>query len=240
LSATSQAHPSVPRSAFDSDCAAVVPERAAWLVAVPLIATAVYYVLPDRLREHRWIIFGPQLAAYAALVIWLLQNRSSTGRLLVEPSRIFVAVQWGALVGLILGTLNLALLLVVIPSLGGNLSFLAETPHAQTPVWVMFPFGIAAIAILVELNFRGFQMGRLLALFGSSRVAQACAVTVSALAFAWDPFMVHVFRSLHWMAFVDGLIWGTLLLRTRSLYATITAHAIEVWILYAGLKLWFH
>jgi hypothetical protein len=103
----------------------------------------------------------------------------------------------------------------------------------------MFPLGIAAIGILVEMNFRGFQMGRLLTMLGSSPAGQAAAVTLSAFAFAWDPFMVNVFRSLHWIALADGLVWGVLLLRTQSLYATMAAHTVEVWILYTGIKLWF-
>ena len=217
----------------------MLPERGAWLVVVPLLATILYYALPGDLRENIWLILSPQLAAYGMLAIWLVQNRSPCTRLRLESSRLLAALRWGGLIGLALGVINLTVLLWVIPGLGGNLSFLRETPHAQAPLWLMFPFGIGAIAILVELNFRGFQMGRLLALFGSSRTAQGCAVIVSAFAFAWDPFMVHVFRSLNWMAFTDGVVWGVLLLRTRSLYATMAAHAVEVWILYAGLKLWF-
>jgi membrane protease YdiL (CAAX protease family) len=225
---------------YDLGLSATARERAAWLVLVPLAVTALYYFMPGQLRDNPWMVFAPQIAAYVMLALWLGQNRAWRIHLRLEPQRFRIALPWGVVVGLVLGVINLTLILIVIPELGGDLSFLRDTPHAQAPAWVMFPFGIAAIAILVELNFRGFQMGRLLALLGGSRVAQACAVAVSALAFAWDPFMVHVFRSLHWMAFVDGLIWGALLLRTRSLYATITAHAVEVWILYAGLKLWLH
>ena len=217
----------------------MVPERGAWLVVVPLLPTVLYYLLPGALRENFWLILSPQLAAYGMLAIWLGQNRKPWTRLRLESSRLLSALPWGGLTGLALGVINLTVLLWVIPGMGGNLGFLRETPHAQAPAWLMFPWGIGAIAILVELNFRGFQMGRLLALFGSSRTGQGCAVIVSAFAFAWDPFMVHVFRSLHWMALTDGLIWGVLLLRTRSLYATMAAHAVEVWILYAGLKLWF-
>ena len=216
------------------------PERAAWLVLVPLAATALYYFLPGRLRQTPWMVFAPQIAAYGMLAIWLWANRARCRRLHLELSRLFTALYWGTLIGLVMGTLNLTLLLIIIPCLGGDLSFLSNTPHAQAPPWLMFPWGIAAIGILVELNFRGFQLGRLLALGRNSPAAQVVAVIVSALAFAWDPFMVQVFRSLHWVAFTDGLVWGTLLLRTRSLYATMAAHVIEVWILYAGLKLWLH
>jgi membrane protease YdiL (CAAX protease family) len=206
---------------------------------VPLAATAVYYLLPGAIRENHWIVFAPQIAAYGMLTLWLLQNRPWRQRLWLEPQRLLPALRWGMGVGLVMGAINLTSLLVLIPGLGGDITFLRETPHAQAPLWLMFPFGIAAIGIFVELNFRGFQMGRLLALFGSSRAARAAAVTVSAFAFAWDPFMVDVFRSLHWIALMDGLIWGVLLLRTQSLYATMAAHTVEVWILYAGIKLWF-
>jgi membrane protease YdiL (CAAX protease family) len=51
--------------------------------------------------------------------------------------------------------------------------------------------------------------------------------------------MMQVFHQLHWIALWDGLVWGILLLRTGSLYATMAAHIVEVWILYAWLKLWF-
>jgi len=51
--------------------------------------------------------------------------------------------------------------------------------------------------------------------------------------------MVRVFHHLHWIAVWDGLVWGFLLLQTRSLYATMAAHTVEAWILYAWLKLWF-
>ena len=208
-------------------------------MVVPLSATALYYFLPHPLRENPAMVFAPQIAAYAMLAIWLLQNRACRQRLRLEPQSLLTELKWGVAVGLLMGAINLTSILVLIPGLGGDITFLRETPHAQAPLWLMFPFGIAAIGILVELNFRGFQMGRLLALFGSSPAAQAAAVTISAFAFAWDPFMVHVFRSLHWIALADGLIWGILLLRTQSLYATMAAHAVEVWILYAGIKLWF-
>ncbi len=217
-----------------------VPERAAWyLGVVPLAATALFYLLPHSVRENPWIVFAPQIAAYGMLAIWLHQNRHWAERLWLEPQRLLAALRWGIVVGGIMGAINLTALLVLLPGLGVDITFLRDTPHARAPLWLMFPFGIAAIGALVELNFRGFQMGRLLALFGSSRAAQAGALTLSAAVFAWDPFMVTVFRSLHWIALADGLIWGVLLLRTKSLYATMAAHTVEVWILYAGIKLWF-
>jgi membrane protease YdiL (CAAX protease family) len=217
----------------------VPPERASWLALLPVLATFSYYLLPAPLQQNLWIIFGPQLLAYGSLAAWALANPGWKTALRADPTDIRPAVQWGALVGLALGAVNLSLILLVIPELGGDITFLQSTPHAHAPAWMMFPVGIAAIGILVELNFRGFQMGRLQAVFGESQAGRIAAVVISALVFAHDPFMVRVFQHLHVIAVWDGLVWGILLLRTGSLYATMAAHTVEVWILYVSLKLWF-
>ena len=215
------------------------PERAAWLALLPALTTFGYYTLPSSLQQNSWITFSPQILAYASLAVWALSNPGWKTALRLDTNGVRPHAKWGALVGVALGAVNLSLILQVIPALGGDIIFLRETPHAQAPVWVMFPLGIAAIGILVELNFRGFQMGRLLTLFGDSLYGRIAAVVVSALVFAHDPFMVRVFQHLHVIAVWDGLVWGILLLRTGSLYATMAAHTVEVWILYVWLKLWF-
>jgi len=219
--------------------ATVPPERAAWLALVPVLATITYYALPSTLQQNLWITFGPQFLAYACLTAWLLSNTDRRTRLQLVPSALPTGLRWGALVGVALAAVNLSFILLVIPALGGEIAFLREIPHATAPVWAMFPVGIAVIGILIELNFRGFQMGRLLALFGDSSRGRIAAVVLASLMFAWDPFMVRVFQHLHWIALWDGLAWGILLLRTGSLYATMAAHTVEVWILYVSLKLWF-
>lgn len=216
-----------------------IRERAAWLALLPPLATLAYYLLPASLRQNIWIIFGPQLLAYGSLAAWALLNPGWKAALRLGSTGISQHLKWGALVGVALGAVNLSLILQVIPALGGDVTFLKTTPHAQAPLWVMFPLGIAGIGVLVELNFRGFQMGRLLVLFGDSPAGRIAAVIVSAMVFAHDPFMVRVFQHLHVIAVWDGLVWGILLLRTGSLYATMAAHTVEVWILYAWLKLWF-
>ena len=217
----------------------MTPERAAWLALLPVFATLIYYTLPGSLQQNLWIIFSPQLLAYGSLAAWVLLNPGWKTALRVDTTGIRPALKWGALVGVALGAVNLSLILQVIPALGGDITFLRETPHAQAPVWVMFPLGIAGIGVLVELNFRGFQMGRLLVLLGDSSAGRVAAAVVSALVFAHDPFTVRVFQHLHVIAVWDGLVWGILLLRTGSLYATMAAHTVEVWILYVSLKLWF-
>ena len=216
----------------------MAPERTVWLVLLPPLATALYYTLPVPLQQNLWITFSPQLLAYASLAAWALSNRGWKTLLRLDVQRIGPSLQWGALVGVALGAVNLSLILQVIPALGVDIQFLRETPHAQAPAWAMFPVGIAVIGFLVELNFRGFQMGRLLTLLGQSPAGRFGAILVSALAFSFDPFMVQVFQHLHWIALWDGLVWGILLLQTRSLYATMAAHTVEVWILYVWLKLW--
>ena len=217
----------------------MAPERAAWLALLPVFATFFYYALPFPLQQNLWITFSPQLLAYASMILWILSNRDWRASLRLDLKEISSSLKWGSLVGVALGAVNVSLILQVIPVLGSDITFLRETPHAQAPIWVMFPLGIAGIGVLVELNFRGFQLGRLLALFGDSHAGRIAAVVISALVFAYDPFTVRVFQHLHWIAVWDGLVWGILLLRTGSLYATMAAHTVEVWVLYVWLKLWF-
>jgi thiamine transporter ThiT len=95
---------------------------------------------------------------------------------------------------------------------------------------------------LVEVNFRGFLLGRLAALesglwrSSSLRRLAPLALLTSAMVFAFDPFMVVTFRQLHWIAVWDGLIWGLLWLLTRNLYVTIVAHAVEVIVVYSAVR----
>ncbi|MDE3035786.1 MAG: CPBP family intramembrane metalloprotease, partial [Nitrospirota bacterium] len=159
----------------------------------------------------------------------------------LTPRHIGQGLRWGLATGLLLGGLNVSVILYLVPLLGGDIAFLRLTPHAQAPPLFMFPWFILFIAVFVELNFRGFLLGRLLALVPQKPQplqppGKALAVIVSALAFAFDPFMVATFKHLHWIAVWDGLIWGMIWVRLRNLYATIVAHAIEVLILYAVLK----
>ncbi len=62
------------------------------------------------------------------------------------------------------------------------------------------------------------------------------ALISSTLTFAFDPFMVNTFQHLHWIALWDGLIWGSIWLRTRNLWITIVAHAVEVIVMYSTVK----
>jgi len=146
------------------------------------------------------------------------------------------------LIGLLLGCLNTFVILSAYPHLGYDITFLKTTPHGRLPLLVMVPWFICSIAFLVELNFRGFLLGRLAALESRlwnsalARRLSPLALITCALVFAFDPFMVHTFQHLHWIALWDGLIWGIIWLRTRNLYITIVAHAVEVIAMYSAVR----
>jgi membrane protease YdiL (CAAX protease family) len=118
------------------------------------------------------------------------------------------------------------------PGLGYDITFLTQTPHARIPFLVMIPWFVCVIAVFVEINFRGYILGRLLAL----SVPAPLAVVLSAMLFSFDPFMVATFRYLHWIAVWDGIVWGMMWLRFANLYAVITAHAVEVMIMYCVVR----
>ncbi len=216
------------------------PERSAWLACLPILATAFFYALPTGFRGDQALQFLPQAVAYAALAAWALRNQGLTDRLGLRPSLLGQGLRWGIPTGLLLGTANAAIILLVVPWLGYDVAFLRGTPHAQIPPVIMLPWFVLLIALFVEVNFRGFLLGRLLALAeqtaGPGAAATGLAVGVSALAFSFDPFMVITFRHLHWIALWDGLVWGLLWVRLRNLYVPIVAHAVEVMVMYSIIR----
>lgn len=218
-------------------------ERGAALALLPIAATLGFYALPASLRGQTLIQFAPQLLAYLAFGLWATQNRSLKLRLGLEQRHIGKGLRWGLLTGLLLGCLNSVVILSISPSLGYDIHFLTATPHAQLPLFVMVPWFICLIALFVELNFRGFLVGRLAALESrlwrsdlTSRLSPIALFT-SALVFAFDPFMVHTFQHLHWIALWDGLIWGLIRRQSGNLYSTIVAHAVEVIVMYSAIRL---
>ena len=217
-------------------------ERGAALALLPIAATLGFYALPASLQEQTLVLFAPQIMAYLALGLWATRNGSIASRLGLGKMNFRGGLRWGLLTGLLLGCLNTFVILSVYPHLGYDINFLKITPHGRLPFLVMVPWFICGIAFFVELNFRGFLLGRLAALesrLWRSGVAQRfspLALIASALIFAFDPFMVNTFQDLHWIAVWDGLIWGTIWLRTRNLYLTIVAHAVEVIVMYSSVK----
>lgn len=225
-------------------------ERYSWVVVFPVLATVLFYALPSSSQQRVIVQFLPQLLAYVTLTVWAVTNTDVPTRLGLSGGRLRSGILWGALTGLGLGLGNTLVVLWTVPALGGDLAFLRDTPHAQVPTALMVPWVILAIATAVELNFRGFLLGRLQAVaslvaanvFGKPRpemgscFGSALAVGSSALVFAFDPFLVSTFRHLHWIAVWDGLVWGWMRLRFGTLYAVITAHAIEVIVVYLCVK----
>ncbi len=219
-----------------------VAERTAALALLPVVATVLFYALPVGLQRDRWFQFLPQALAYLALIAWSFRNTGALERLGLKFDRFPEGVRWGLVTGLLLGAVNTLVILRLTPWLGQDIAFLKDTPHAKVPVALMVPWTIVLIAVFVELNFRGFVLGRLLALgrtaFGAhaDRFVPAAATMTSALTFAFDPFLVATFQHLHWIAVWDGLIWGTIWIRLRNLYATIIAHATEVLVMYLAVR----
>ena len=217
-------------------------ERGAALALLPTAATLGFYALPASLQEQTMVLFAPQIAAYLALGVWAAYNRDIVSRLGLEKGKILDGLRWGLLTGLLLGCLNTFVILSAYPHLGYDISFLKTTPHGRLPLLVMVPWFICSIAIFVELNFRGFLLGRLAALesglwrSGLTQRLSPLALITCALLFAFDPFMVNTFQHLHWIAVWDGLIWGIIWLRTRNLYITIVAHAVEVIVMYSAVR----
>ena len=219
------------------------PELWTALVITPLLATAFFYLLPAHAQAQRSWQFLPQRSAYACLTLWAVRNRDIPAKLGLEYGKISTGIWKGLGVGLILGSLNTVLILYGAPLLDIEIGFLRETPHAHLSPALMVPWFILLIAIGVEVNFRGFLLGRFTALLTTCPVfaqrpfvAQALALSLSSLIFAFDPFMVVTFQSLHWIALWDGLIWGGIWLYTRNLYIPITAHAMEVIIEYLTIR----
>ncbi|MDP9131751.1 MAG: hypothetical protein M3M98_01290, partial [Nitrospirota bacterium] len=207
-------------------------ERGAALGLFPLAASILFYTSPATLRQNILYQFLPQACAYAAFLVWIRLNNSPVQRLGLSLKLFPQGLRWGLVTGLLLGILNVLFILYLVPFLGGTYRFLADTPHATIPLWIMVPWFILFIAVMVELNFRGFLLGRLLAL-GLSTPA---ALLTSAMVFAFDPFLVATFQQLHWIAVWDGLVWGILWVILRNLYATMVAHAVEVLLLYLVMR----
>jgi membrane protease YdiL (CAAX protease family) len=219
-----------------------VEERGAALALLPIAATLDFYALPASLQEQTLVQFAPQILSYLSLGLWATNNRGIVSRLGLEKGNVRGGLRWGLLTGLLLGCLNTFVILSAYPHLGYDISFLKTTPHGRLPLLVMAPWFICGIALFVELNFRGFLLGRLAALesglwrSGLAQRLSPLALITCALIFAFDPFMVNTFQHLHWIALWDGLIWGIIWLRTRNLYATIVAHAVEVIVMYSAVR----
>jgi membrane protease YdiL (CAAX protease family) len=210
----------------------LLPERAASLVLLPILSTFVFYLSPIAMQDNVLVQFVPQVLSYAGLMLWGSLNGELVQRLGLPSNRLASGLAWGLMIGLVLGAINTFVILKVVPWLGYDITFLKQTPHARLPLWLMIPWVVCAIAIFVELNFRGFILGRLLAL----SIPPPLAVLLSAVLFSFDPFMVATFKYLHWIAVWDGIVWGMIWLRFTNLYAVITAHAVEVIIMYSLVR----
>jgi membrane protease YdiL (CAAX protease family) len=212
------------------------------LALLPIGSTLGYYALPASLQDLLAVQFTPQLLAYSAMGLWASHTSDLSTHLGLERAKIIAGLKWGLMTGVALGCLNTFVILSIYPSFGYDITFLKQTPHGQLPVLLMVPWLICAIALFVEVNFRGFLLGRLADYERQWRGTHSwhqiapLALLATTLTFTFDPFMVNTFRHLHWIALWDGLIWGMIWLRTRNLWITIVAHAVEVIIMYSAVR----
>jgi len=217
-------------------------EQRAALALLPIAATLVFYMLPASLKKQTLVQFAPQLLAYLALALWAIHNRPLLPLLGLHPRGWRSGLWFGLVIGLALGCLNSIVILKAMPAMGFDITFLKDTPHARIPPALMLPWVIGGIALFVEINFRGFLLGRLAvlesALWQSPLLLRLSplALITSAVAFSFDPFMVTTFQHLHWIAIWDGLVWGAVRLKTNNLYTPIVAHALEVIVMYSAVR----
>ena len=219
-------------------------EAVAGLAIIPILATVSFHLLPDSWQANRLCQFTPQIITYLSFGIWACCNTDIIHKLGLQPTKISAGIRIGLLIGLVLGSFNTTLIVYGAPALGLDIEFLRDTPHAHLPLTLMVPWFILLIAIAVEMNFRGFLLGRLLALFSQhtrpskslNNIAPVMTLGISSLVFAFDPFMVSTFQHLHWIALWDGFIWGWMWLQTRNLYIPMAAHFMEVIIEYLIIR----
>ena len=217
-------------------------DMGAALALLPIGATFGYYWLPASFQEQLLVQFVPQLLAYMGLALWAKRASYILAQLGLERGKVRDGLRWGMLTGLLLGMMNTFIILAAYPSLGYDISFLKQTPHGRLPTLLMVPWLICSIAVFVELNFRGFILGRLTELESRWRTHDSppwrspLALLASTCTFAFDPFLVNTFQHLHWIALWDGLIWGSIWLRSRNLWITIVAHAVEVMVMYSAVR----
>ncbi len=126
------------------------------LPLLPIGTTVGYYWLPSSLQEELLVQFIPQFLAYLAMCLWASRTFQVPVQLGLEKSKVGNGLKWGLITGLLLGCLNTVVILSVYPSLGYDITFLKQTPHGRLPALLMVPWFICGIALLVELNFRGF------------------------------------------------------------------------------------
>lgn len=223
-------------------------ERATVLIFTPILTTLGFYFLPLHWQSNILIQLIPQLMAYLTFALWAFYNRNLVAKLGLELCKLRFGLKWGTGTGICLGCFNAFVIIYLVPAIGEDITFLRGTPHAQVPFWIMVPWFIPCIAFFVELNFRGFLLGRLLVFCsqtmnqhklpspGVLKLGILLPLILSALTFSFDPFMVATFEHLHWIAVWDGLIWGWLWIQKTNLYLLITAHAVEVFILYLTVR----
>ena len=160
------------------------PERGAALVLCPVAALFPFIVLPiDSPAATALSVSPPTQRICSSIAVGQAQQRIRSAPR-PHPDTLSAGPSLGTRRWSLLGSINALVILYLVPHLGGDYRFLADTPHAKIPMWIMLPWFIGFIAVMVELNFRGFQLGRLLrleALTIYSRTDKCAAVCLRSL-----------------------------------------------------------
>jgi membrane protease YdiL (CAAX protease family) len=229
----------------------LTPTPADWLLVWPMAAIAAIWALylspagesviawGQPSADMLWKAWGVQLLplgiGLGAVITWLAANRWDWPNLGVR----LAGWRWlaaGGAAGAGLAAVNFFVIMILAPLLFGpgvDYRLLDATPHARLSWWAMLFVVVPLVAVVIELFFRGFLLGRLLVWMPAGALGRWGAIIASALFFAWDPFLVMSFRELHWLGWSDGVVWGYLFVRSGTLAAPIVAHGVEVGLLYA-------
>jgi membrane protease YdiL (CAAX protease family) len=165
-------------------------------------------------------IFGVPTTRHQALA-WL------TAPSRVRPFSLAVLALVGLLVkSLLSGTLTSSLALTATP-----LAQWGIFDAVPVPLWSLLPFAVLLGPLMEEVLFRGYGV---LAFAERNTITGVAAVVGSSLAFA----LVHPWSPAGLLSsFLAGLLYGTIALWTRTLWAPLLLHSLNN-LLFAFVVLW--
>ncbi len=194
------------------------------------IVVAVFLITLFGLRAVGMTMAGPVALALACIAAWAClraAGESSQALGLARPAhlgRTLLAGLGYTVVGYlaaIAATLLATRILGWSPVQSARLATIAGNPLVLAG-WLAIAWTTAAFG--EEVLYRGFLLGRLRALLGTSRAAACIAVALQAVAFGFS----HAYQGATGMLVSGtlGLVFGLLYLRAKSLWPLVIAHGL--------------